>query len=396
MLWIAFYLISRFINRPLKKLTLEVSQANFGNLDVHVDLDVKDELGLLAKTFNKMTKDLKESIEQNEQQIAENKRIAIEHLEQINMAYKRSGLMLDAMPLCSVLWDRELRIVDCNEAAVRLFELSSKQEFMNVFLDLSPALQPDGQASIEKILTFLKKAFEEGSFIFDWMHKLPNGASLPMEITLNRVVHEDYYVIVAFAKDLRNIREMENNIRWLEKEAEKVYFDPLTGIHNRRYLDENLSSLIKNLSRSSSEISLLMIDIDFFKVFNDTYGHTEGDKCLTAVAKTLAKALVREADFVARYGGEEFTAVLPSTDMQGAHIFAEKLLEAVRDCNIPHEKNLPAGRVTISIGAITGTAKHDQSGEDYIKQADGLLYQAKQGGRDRCKFAAMKLTGPNC
>jgi diguanylate cyclase (GGDEF)-like protein len=316
----------------------------------------------------------------------------IEYLEQINTAHRHTELMLDAMPLCSILWNRELQIIDCNEAAVRLLEVCSKQEFMKVFLELSPASQPDGQPSIEKIRDFLKKAFEEGSFIFDWMHQLPNGTPLPLEITLNRVAHDDYYAIVASAKDLRNIREMENNIRWLEKEAEKVYFDPLTGIFNRRYLDENLPRLIKTMSRSGAGITLMMIDIDFFKAFNDTYGHADGDKCLTEVAESLARGLGRETDFVARYGGEEFAAVLPYTDDEGARNIGEKLLECVRGRNILHEKNQPSGRVTISIGSVTGIPEHSLSAEDIIKQADALLYQAKRGGRDRCVFGALKAS----
>jgi diguanylate cyclase (GGDEF)-like protein len=315
---------------------------------------------------------------------------SIEYIEQVNTAHRHTELMLDAMPLCSIMMNKHLEAIGCNEAAVRLFEVSSKQELMRIFRNLSPAFQPDGQSSLEKTRAFLKKAFEEGSFIFDWMHQLPDGTPLPVEITLNRVAHDDYYAVVACATDLRNIREMENNIRMLEKEAEKVYIDPLTGIFNRRYLDENLARLIKTLARSGTVITLMMIDIDFFKSFNDTYGHAEGDRCLTDVAKTLSKSLSRETDFVARYGGEEFATVLPYTDAEGAQAIAEKLLENVRGRNIPHEKNQPSGHVTISIGTVTGTPEHEQGGEDYIKQADDMLYLAKRGGRDRCMFATLK------
>jgi diguanylate cyclase (GGDEF)-like protein len=108
-----------------------------------------------------------------------------------------------------------------------------------------------------------------------------------------------------------------------------------------------------------------------------------------AVANALLRCVARETDFVARYGGEEFAVVLPSTDEDGAKLIAEKMLEEVRNCNIPHVGSDVAGRVTISIGATTGTVNHLQDGHDYIKEADKMLYLSKQGGRDRYTFASL-------
>ena len=162
--------------------------------------------------------------------------------------------------------------------------------------------------------------------------------------------------------------------------------DVLTGIYNRRYIEENLKGVINTISRSGGVISLIMIDVDFFKKYNDTYGHGKGDSCLKAIASSLAQTLFREEDFVARYGGEEFVVVLPLCDERGAHKVAERLLQNVRDCAILHENNEVANYVTISVGVTTGNAEHTRSGNDYLKKADEALYISKQTGRNKYTF----------
>lgn len=167
---------------------------------------------------------------------------------------------------------------------------------------------------------------------------------------------------------------------------DKVHYDALTGIYNRRYLEESLKRIIRSISRSGGTLSVLMLDIDFFKKYNDTYGHSMGDECLKAVTKALNGSLQRADDFLARYGGEEFIAVLPNTDESGACVIAARMLENVKACGIPHEKNEAAACVTVSIGVSTGCVKHGQNGGEYIKRADKALYMSKQNGRNRYTF----------
>ena len=162
--------------------------------------------------------------------------------------------------------------------------------------------------------------------------------------------------------------------------------DQLTGIYNRRFFDGNMKKTIKSLSRTEGKLSLLMIDIDFFKNYNDTYGHDMGDNCLKEVASALSESIIREEDFVARYGGEEFVVVLPNTDESGAYLIADRLLKRVRESNITHENSRVAGIVTISIGGTTGTVKYSQSGSDYVKRADTALYKSKHNGRNQYTF----------
>ena len=168
--------------------------------------------------------------------------------------------------------------------------------------------------------------------------------------------------------------------------TDKVHYDALTGICNRRFMEDSLNRIIKTLARSNGSLSVLMIDVDFFKKYNDTYGHSEGDTCLKIVAETIAGTLSRDDDFAARYGGEEFAVILPNTDEIGARYIAGKILENIQEKNIPHEKNEAAGCVTISIGVTTGIVDRIQTPFDYVKQADKALYKSKQDGRNRYTY----------
>jgi diguanylate cyclase (GGDEF)-like protein len=196
--------------------------------------------------------------------------------------------------------------------------------------------------------------------------------------------------------DTRNERYFEDDVIEMMRSAAflfanafiraEVDYDSLTGIHNRRFFDENMERIIRSLSRSCSSLSLLMIDIDFFKRYNDTYGHLEGDQCLKIVAQTLSQSITRADDFVARYGGEEFVLVLPNTDEQGACLIADKLLVNIRNRNIPHEQNDAAKCLTISIGVTTDKVTHIHSAYDFVKKADELMYKSKQSGRNKYTF----------
>ena len=166
----------------------------------------------------------------------------------------------------------------------------------------------------------------------------------------------------------------------------KVNSDALTGIYNRRFMEESLKRNIRSLSRSGGILSVMMIDVDFFKNYNDTYGHSMGDLCLQEIAETLSECITREDDFAARYGGEEFVVVLPYTDERGALVTSERLLETIRRKNIPHKTSSIASRVTVSIGVTTARVQHTDDYSDYIRRADEALYLSKQSGRNKYTF----------
>ncbi|WP_216819971.1 sensor domain-containing diguanylate cyclase [Zoogloea sp. LCSB751] len=174
--------------------------------------------------------------------------------------------------------------------------------------------------------------------------------------------------------------------------------DALTGIGNRRAFDGSLDLELRRAMRSGQPLSLLMIDVDHFKDFNDHFGHVEGDRCLQMVARTLNVAVVRAADMVARYGGEEFVALLPGTDAAAAALVAERLREAVEALCIVHRGTLETSRVTISIGVAclhpvwsavrAGQAAGYPVGIELVGRADRALYAAKEAGRNRVVVAA--------
>ena len=162
--------------------------------------------------------------------------------------------------------------------------------------------------------------------------------------------------------------------------------DGLTGIPNRRNFDNFIMVHWKNASREQQPLALIMIDIDYFKVYNDTYGHLSGDYCLTLVAKTLVSNIKRPNDLVARYGGEEFIAVLPNTDKEGALFVAERMRKSIEKLAIKHEHSTVADCVTISLGVANIIPQPSGSIADFIRSVDDALYLAKQEGRNRVRY----------
>jgi diguanylate cyclase (GGDEF)-like protein len=166
--------------------------------------------------------------------------------------------------------------------------------------------------------------------------------------------------------------------------------DGLTGIANRRHFDELLVREWRRAMRQGSELAILMCDLDFFKQYNDAYGHLEGDECLRQVALTLVTSVDRGGDRVARYGGEEFIAVLPETTLAGAQFVAEKMRQAVSQLNLQHADS-PFRHVTLSIGIASGIPLPASEPQTIVGAADRALYQAKQEGRNR----VCRMTSPD-
>ncbi len=161
--------------------------------------------------------------------------------------------------------------------------------------------------------------------------------------------------------------------------------DGLTGVPNRRNFDEFLDRNWHFCMRAGKAISLIMIDIDHFKTYNDFYGHLEGDECLKQVAAILKSCINRDTDIVARYGGEEFGCVLPVTDLKGALSIAELMRKSVEALAIPHAQSQTAGYVTISVGVASMVPMKDAPAQTIIKAADNALYAAKMSTRNCVK-----------
>ena len=190
----------------------------------------------------------------------------------------------------------------------------------------------------------------------------------------------------------RQVAERTRELTDANQELQRLSLsDALTCIGNRRYLDEYLEREWRRTLREQTSLSVVMLDVDYFKLFNDTYGHIAGDDCLRRVAGILTATIQRTTDFATRYGGEEFVLVLPATDEPGALTVAEKIRCRVEALAIPHEKSPLAGVVTVSIGVAATVPTRDSDVGLLLAAADRALYQAKSAGRNAVRPAGAFL-----
>lgn len=203
------------------------------------------------------------------------------------------------------------------------------------------------------------------------------------------VVRKDGEVeaLVGFMFDISERKKTEEHLIRLHKQLEEYSFqDGLTGIANRRMFDTVLEREWSNAQRTGLPLSLLILDIDYFKQYNDHYGHIQGDECLRRVAQTLSLAANRPRDFIARIGGEEFVWLLPETDAESARLVARKCLHLIRQQRIAHEFSSVSALVTLSLGVGTTVVHLGDSALNFVEQVDKLLYQAKHNGRMCAEF----------
>lgn len=165
--------------------------------------------------------------------------------------------------------------------------------------------------------------------------------------------------------------------------ASQALIDPLTGLGNRRMLETLLPDEMARLSAGRDHLSFILVDIDYFKQFNDLYGHPQGDDCLAMVAGALGGVMRRSGDICVRYGGEEFACALPSTDLAGAMHLAEQLRQSVEALAIPHDASSCARQVTISAGVASRRCAPGAVMSNWVEQADRKLYHSKSAGRNR-------------
>jgi len=192
------------------------------------------------------------------------------------------------------------------------------------------------------------------------------------------------YVFRSIQNDQTKLELAAKKLKILNKKLESAsYTDSLTTLHNRRYFNFIYEKELKRTKRNKSYITFMMIDIDFFKQYNDTYGHVEGDFALKSVAKVLKDSLRRPSDYVFRLGGEEFGVLLSETDESHSARLAREICDAVRAREIKHEGSKVNEYLTISIGVICCKADDNLDGNVLISRADEMLYRAKESGRDR-------------
>lgn len=196
--------------------------------------------------------------------------------------------------------------------------------------------------------------------------------------------------MIGIVQDITERKHTDEKLEEYRRQLEsQVRLDPLTGIANRLAFQEALHKEWRRAARHGQSVALLMLDLDHFKAYNDTYGHVQGDACLRQVAQVLAASVAREGELAARYGGEEFVVLLPGSNLEQAQAFGQKLVQAVRSLGLPHAgTSVPGQQVTISAGVACVWPSGKQEKTDkfcaLIECADGALYAAKQAGRNRC------------
>jgi diguanylate cyclase (GGDEF)-like protein/PAS domain S-box-containing protein len=220
----------------------------------------------------------------------------------------------------------------------------------------------------------------------DTVKKDEQGAERPFILTASpfRDFGDEFMGIVEAFKDITERKRIEQALHQANNELERlVTIDGLTQISNRRFFNERIREEWSRLSREGRPLSIIMCDVDCFKLYNDHCGHLLGDDCLRSVAAAIKKNATRPADMVARYGGEEFVVVLPNTPRHGAIRVAELIRKEVEELRIPHHTSPVSGVVTLSLGVATVVPDRDSDPTGLIRAADDALYTAKDQGRNR-------------
>ena len=222
---------------------------------------------------------------------------------------------------------------------------------------------------------------------FHEIHDTVQGEQAEKRLEVLKITHQ--VESAQYAAEIYRLETVELQRKVEEQKAVQdvleiqTTIDPLTELHNRRYFDDALLKEYSRHSRSGAEMSVLMLDVDYFKQYNDTYGHVSGDDCLRQIAQVIRDSTSRPPDITARYGGEEFVCLLPETDLDGARHVAESIHKRIGELAIPHSSSSAAAYVTVSVGAISSKCVKGGSATELLIKADEQLYLAKSRGRNR-------------
>jgi len=358
---IAAILFSQYITRPISVLAGSVDAIRNGDFENRAVVHTNDEAGRLADAFNEMADELNATLTR----LANSERM----FRMISYSANDAVLMID----------QDGKIIVWNEAATNLFGYTAEE-----------AIGKEAISVIVPVRSSDEQVMEFASYMHPGEHKTP-GVKLEMliltkshsrmlvEISLSSLQMDGKWNLVGIVRDITGQKELEGRLTSLS------YLDGLTNIYNRRSFDEQIKKECRRAQREQLPLSVFMIDIDFFKEYNDTYGHHAGDECLKKVVRAIKRSLNRPGDYLARYGGEEFVIIAPNTDIEGAGKLAENIRLSVEAMKIPHASSSVCGLVTCSIGVTTRILdKADLSTTDLlVSQADQALYQAKNTGRNR-------------
>ncbi|MBL7048158.1 MAG: diguanylate cyclase [Nitrospira sp.] len=333
--------IRRSVSRPIKSLTEAMEEVADGKMNRQVEIPSRDELGRMAGSFNMMSGRLADSYEG-----------LISEQDKLTTIIQSTNEGI-------VVTDRSDKIVLINAAAEALLGKEAEQIRKDGF-----AMLFDDPGIIESHLQNMDND-TEGSALVHYQNRI-------FSLSASRILSKDGTLIgsAALIRDVTEETRLTNELLLLSTT------DGLTGLYNRRYLNESLGKELGRARRYTLDFSIIMFDVDHFKKFNDVYGHETGDRVLKMLGNVMIKTF-RDIDICCRYGGEEFLIILPSTNLENAKISAERLRVAVETTSIDDLS------VTISIGIASYPETDTRSIDEFIKKADLALYKAKEGGRNR-------------
>lgn len=294
---------------------------------------------------------------------------------------ERYRKLIELLPDAVIVFTGQ-KIVFSNHVANELLAGSTNNSIVN--LNMLNFIHPSSMELTLKRQKILFSSKEANLEIVEEKFVSLDKQVIDVEVNSSPIMYQDKPSVLTVFRDISERKIAEEELKEANKKlAILSYTDGLTGIANRRIFDETLIKEWNICKRMQVPISLIMFDIDFFKLYNDTYGHDGGDECLKKVAAAANQIVQRPDDLVARYGGEEFSIILPNTNENGAHHIAEKLLFAIRDLHIPHIHSKICNSLTISIGVATCIPSDVEDPDRLLKYADKALYFAKNSGRNQ-------------
>lgn len=293
---------------------------------------------------------------------------------------QRSTLIAASVDMITdmIIWlDRSGNYIFVNKAATDLLGYSEAEFLRMNMLDVDPTFNQ------EIWQEHWREVESRKSFKIETVNRTRSGVSIPVEVTTNLVEVGGQQFNCSIVRDITERKHAETVLQSLNAEIYKLSItDGLTGIANRRYFDITLQAEMDRHARSGEPVSIILIDIDAFKDFNDRYGHVKGDDCLRQVAAALERE-IRTTGVAARYGGEEFACILPAAGQLDALAVAEAIQSAIATLAIPHDRSAVAPHVTVSMGVLTLPPHQSCAQDEILQAADSLLYRAKGDGRNR-------------
>jgi len=357
----------------------------------------------IAKTKTKTKKELLDEIQRLHESVnfLENAALKYQHTsEMLQIAKKENRDWLEYSPVCTKIVSPEFNLIYMSSAGVKALKIDDITPYYEKPYPFDFYPQSFRERMYENLINVKKTGdvITQEAAVIDI-----EGKELWFHSTLVPVYDNDkeldYIIVVSI--DVTERKQAENDLRQLNSkleikvksrtlELEEANFrlkelseiDPLTKIANRRMYDQHLSKEVSNAKRTKTILSLLMIDIDHFKKYNDNYGHGAGDTVLKQVAKIIQSTLPRSTDLAARFGGEEFVVILPSTNAKGAVDVAERIRDNIQSVSIEHSFSDTSNILTVSIGVAT-LNKNEITKDKILRQADSALYTSKNNGRNR-------------